>query len=87
MVCLPALVFRPKVKRPRVLKIWGQNDRLVPGFARKLDTQVPRVERDEGEFIVIGEQVFLGELVEPVDGITEGPGVADLVPGQGCEAR
>lgn len=80
MVLLPTLVFGAQVERARVLQVRGKDDRLVAGLTRELDTQVPRVERDEGELEVVGLEVFLGELVEAGDGVAEGASVPDVFP-------
>jgi len=84
VVLLPALIFGPKVEGPRMLKVWGQDDGFIPCFSRKLDAEVPRVQGDEGEFEIIGQQMFLRERIEAVDGVTEGTGGADMFPSQSC---
>ena len=83
VVLLPALVFRPQVERAGVLEIGREDDGLVAGLAGQLDTQVPRVEGDEGEVEVLCRQVLRGKGVEPVDGIAEGASIADVFPRQG----
>jgi len=71
VVLLPTLIFGTKVEGPRMLKVWGQDDGFVPCLSRKLDAEVPRVQRDKREFEVIRQQVFLREGVEAVDRVTE----------------
>lgn len=83
VVGLPALIFRAQVECPGVLEVGRQHDSFVPSLAWQLHTQIPRVECDEGEFVVLGEKVFVGELVEAVDCVTERTGVADVLPGEG----
>ena len=87
MVLLPSLVLGAKVKGPRVLEIGRKHDSLVAGFPRKLDTQVPGIERNKDKVQVLGRQMLRGEGVEPVDGVSEGAGVTDMFPRQGCQAR
>ena len=83
MVGLPALVLGAQIECARVLEVGGQHNGLVAGLTGQLDAQVPRVEGDKGKFVVVGDNVFLGEAVEAVDGVAEGAGVADLIPGEG----
>jgi hypothetical protein len=83
VVGLPALVLGAQIECARVLEVGGQDNGLVAGLAGQLDTQVPRVEGDKGELVVVGNNVFLGEAVEAVDGVAERAGIADLVPGEG----
>lgn len=81
MVCLPALVLGAQIKCAGVLEVWRQDNGLIAGLARQLDTQVPRVEGHECEFVLFGDDVLLCELIEAVDGIPEGAGVPNLIPG------
>jgi hypothetical protein len=70
-----------------VLEVRWQNHRLIARFPRQLDPQVPQVEGDERELVVLGQDVLLCEGTKTVDGIAEGARVADLVPserGQAC---
>ena len=69
-----------------MLEVWRQDDGLIAGLTRQLDTQVPRVKSDEGEFVIFREDVLLSEGIEAVDGVPEGASIADLVPGQGGQA-
>ena len=86
MSCLPSLVFRSKVKAARVLQIRWEHNGLVPSFARKLNTQVPAVESHEREFSLVTEMLSI-KVGEPIDGISEGPGVPNMFPGQGSQTR
>lgn len=86
VVLLPALIFGAQVEGPRMLEVRGQDDGFVPCFAWKLDAEVPRVQGDKGELEVIGEQVFLRESIEAIDGITERTSGADMFPRQSCQA-
>jgi hypothetical protein len=79
---LPVLVFGAEVKRARVLQVGREYDGFVTGFSRKLDTEIPGIERGEGKFIVLGYQVLGCEGVEPVNGIAEGASVSNMLP---CE--
>jgi hypothetical protein len=86
VVLLPSLVFRSQVKGARVLEIWRQNNGLVASLARKLNTEIPRVKRDEREIQVLGGQMFGGKSIEAADGIAESACIADMLPGQSGEA-
>lgn len=87
VMLLPSLVFGAQIKGPRVLEIRGENNGLVTSFSRELDTQVPGIERDEHEVEVLGRQVLGSEGIKAVDSVSEGAGVADMLPRQGCQAR
>lgn len=87
MMRLPPLVFGPKIKSARVLKVRRKHDSLVPSLPGQLDTKIPRIQSHKGEFEVLAEKMFLGEGVETVDGITEGTRRADVFPSQGSQAR
>jgi len=86
VMCLPTLVFGAKVEGAGMLEIGWQHNRFVTGFAGQLNTQIPRVKGDKGKFKVFGKKMLLCEAVQAVDGVAEGAGVADLVPGQGGQA-
>lgn len=87
MVCLPALVLGAEVKGSRVLEVRREDDSLIAGFAGQLDAQVPGVEGDESKLVVLGCDVLLGKGTKSLDGVAEGAGVSDLVPGEGGQAR
>lgn len=87
MVRLPVLVFGAEVKRARVLEVGGKYDGFVTGFSRKLDTEIPGIEGDEGKFIVLRYQVLGCEGVEPIDGVTECASVSYMLPGECGQAR
>ena len=70
-----------------MLEVGRQDDGLVTSFAGELDTQVPGVESDEGEIEVLRREVFRRKGVETIDGIAEGPSIANVFPGQGRQAR
>lgn len=86
MMCLPALVLSSEVECPRVLKVRWKNDCLVPSFTRKLNAKVPGVKCNKCKFEVVWEKVVLSKLVEKIDSVAEGAGVADVLPGQGGQA-
>ena len=71
MVRLPALVLSAQVKCTRVLEVWRKDDGLIAGLAGQLDTQVPRIECHESEFVIFGQDVLLCKRIKTVDGITE----------------
>ena len=84
---LPSLVLGPQVEGTGVLKVRGQDDRLVPGLSGKLDTQVPGIEGDEDEVVVGRCQMLGGERIETVDRVPKGSSVPYVLPGQGRQAR
>ena len=53
MVRLPALVLGAQVKGARVLQVRRQHDGLISGLARQLHTEIPRVQRDKGKFVIL----------------------------------
>ncbi len=87
VVLLPSLVFGAEVEGARVLEIGGENDGLVSGLARKLDSEVPSVESDEDKVEVLGGQVLGSKGVESGDCISKGTRVPDVLPSQGSQAR
>lgn len=82
-MCLPSLVFGAEVEGTGVLEVRGEDDGLVSGLTGQLHTKIPRVECHEGEFQVLGDEVFLGKGVEAIDGVPEGASIADIFPCQG----
>lgn len=82
---MPPLVFRAEVKGTRVLEVRRQNNGLVTGFTRKLDTKVPRIERDERKVKVLRGQMFSSESIEAVDCISESARVANMFPCKSCQ--
>lgn len=84
---LPPLVLRSKVECARVLQIGRQDYRLVASLTGQLDTKIPGIQGDEGELLVFGRDVLGCKSTEAFDGVTEGAGVPDLVPGEGGQAR
>lgn len=52
----------------------------------QVHTQIPRIEGDESELVVLGQDVPLCEGIKTVDGIAEGARIADLVPSEGGQA-
>lgn len=87
MVLLPALVLCTQIERARVLEVRWENYGFVTSLTRKLNTEIPRVKRHEGEFQVIRQQVLLSKGIEAVDSIAECAGVADMLPCQGGQTR
>lgn len=86
VVLLPALVFGTEVECAGVLEVRRKHGRLVPSFTGKLHSKVPSIERDEHKVEVLRGQVFRSEGIEPVDRISEGAGIADMLPRQSREA-
>jgi len=81
------LIFDAKVKGARMLKVGRKDDGLVAGFPRQLDAEVPGIEGNEGKLKVLGQDVLVRELVEPVDGVTEGASVPNMLPSESGQAR
>ena len=79
---LPVRVLLTQIKGPRVLQVGRQDDRLVARFSWKLDSEIPRIQSDKGEFKVLGDQVFLCKSIEAIDGVSKRTGVTDMFPGQ-----
>lgn len=81
MVLLPSLVLSTEIECTGVLQVWWEDDSLVAGLARKLNTEVPAVEGDEGEVEVLGCQVLVSKRIKPGDGIAESACIANVLPG------
>lgn len=62
---LPTSILGAQIERARMLQIGRQNDGLVSRFPRQLDTEVPGIQRDKGEFKIGLDDMFLNERVEP----------------------
>lgn len=84
---LPFCVLGAEVVGSGVLQIWRQDDGFIASFAWQLNTQVPRIEGDEGEFEIFGDEVFVGEGVKPANCITESTCIANVFPREGGETR
>jgi hypothetical protein len=80
------LIFGTKVKGTRVLQVWRKDDGLITGFPWKLDSEVPCIESDKGKLKVLGYDMVVCELVEPVDCVTEGASVSNMLPGESGQA-
>lgn len=83
VVLLPSLVLSAEVKGAGVLEVWWEDNSLVAGLARELNTEVPAVEGDEGEVEVLRGQVLVGKRIEASDGIAESACIADVLPSEG----
>jgi hypothetical protein len=79
------LIFSAQVEGSGVLEVWRKDDGFITSLSWKLYTKVPGVECDKGEFEVVGNEVFLSELVEAVYSITEAASVTDMFPSEGCQ--
>lgn len=86
MVLLPALVFGPQIEGSGVLQIWWEHNCFIASFSGKLDSEIPGVEGDEGEIEVLRGQIFGRECIEAVDCIAEGARIANVFPGESCQA-
>lgn len=87
MMLLPFGIFCTQVVRSRVLQVRRQHHGLVSSFSGKLDTEIPRIERDKGEFEVFRDQMFVGECVKSGNCITESTGIANVFPREGGKTR
>ena len=85
MVGLPPLVFGTEIEGAGMLQVGWEHDRLVPGLTGQLDAQIPRVKGDKGKLEVFWSNVLSMEVVETLDSVSKTPGVADLIPGEGCQ--
>ena len=84
---LPSLVFGPQVKGARVLQVGREDNGLVAGLAGQLHPEIPRIQGHKRKLEVLADQMFLGEGIEPVDGITEGTCRTDMLPCQSGQTR
>jgi len=69
-----------------MLQVRRKDDSLVTSFSWQLDSKVPSIKGDKGKFKVLGQDVLVGELVEPVDSVTEGSSVPNMLPGESGQA-
>ena len=69
-----------------MLQVRWEHYGFVPSFSGKLHPKVPRVEGDECEFEIVGQQVLLGESVEAINRIAESAGGTHVFPRQGGQA-
>ena len=86
VVLLPSLVLSAEVEGAGVLEVWWEDNSFVAGLARKLNTEVPAVEGDEGELEVLRGQVLVGKRIEAGDSIAESARIADVLPSEGSQA-
>lgn len=87
MVCLPQLILVSQIEGARMLQVRGQDDGLISRLARQLYAEIPGVEGDEDGLELLVGNPLLVELREPVNGLAKGSSVADVLPGQGGQAR
>ena len=87
MMLLPSLILRAKIKSAGVLEVRWQYYSFVTSLSGKLHTEIPGVERDERKFEAFADEFLLGKLVKFVDGVSEGPRSADMLPRKSCKAR
>jgi hypothetical protein len=93
VVGLESLVLGTETKQDRVLHVRGQNNALVAGLARHLDTKVPGSQSDEGKLgsstgtSVLVHEVLAGIGIEGSDSITVATGLLNMLPGQSGERR
>lgn len=93
VVRLESLVFSAKAKQNRVLHVSRQNNALVTGLTRHLDTKVPRSQSDESKLgsgtrpSVLVHQVLASIGIESGDGIAVATGLLDMLPGESSKGR
>lgn len=93
VVRLESLVFTAKTEQDWMLHVSGQNNALVAGLARHLNTKVPGCQSDEGELgsstgtSVLVNEVFGGVGIEGGNSITEAASLLDMLPGQSGKGR
>jgi ABC-type lipoprotein release transport system permease subunit len=84
---LPSLVFRSKVEGAGVLQIGGENDGLVAGLSRKLNTKVPSIKGNKNKVEILGSQVLVGKRIESRDGVSKGTRVSNMFPSESRQTR
>jgi hypothetical protein len=75
------LILGTQVKRSGMLQVRREYDSLVTSLTGQLYAKIPSIKRDEGELGIAG-QVFLDELVEASNGITERTSLANMFPSE-----
>lgn len=89
VVRLEGLVLSTKTEQNGVLHVSRQNNALVTGLTRHLDTEIPGSQGDESELGssarsgVLVHQVLAGISIESSDGITVAASLLDMLPGKG----
>lgn len=86
VVLLPSLVLGAEIESTGVLEVWWKDNGLIASLTWKLNTEIPRIERDEREIEVLGGQILVGECIETGNGISESACIADVLPGKGSKA-
>ena len=69
-----------------MLQIWRQDHSFITSFAGKLNSEVPGIEGDKGKVEVLRDEVFRGKRIKAVDCIAESSCIADVLPGERCQA-
>lgn len=93
VVRLESLVFSTKTKQDWVLHVSRQNNTLVAGLTRHLNTKIPGSQGNESELgsgtrsSVLVHEVLSRVGIEGGDGITEGTSLLDMLPGKGGKGR
>jgi hypothetical protein len=93
VVRLESLVLSTETEQDRVLHVGGQNDALITGLTRHLDTEIPRSQRDECELgsstraSVLVHQVLAGIRIKRSDSIAIAASLLDMLPGEGGKGR
>lgn len=93
---LEVLILLSEPEQDWVLEVCWEDDVLVSGLARQLDTQIPRSQGNEGKGWrstrtgVLVNEMLLGVLVECSNSVAEGASVLHMLPGKsgkGCTKR
>lgn len=87
MKLLPACILLTEIKGSGVLEVWRQNGGFVASFTWQLDTEVPSIQGDEGELIVVRSDMLMDEGIEARDSILERARATHVFPSQSGQAR
>jgi hypothetical protein len=90
---LEGLVLSTKAEQNGMLHVGRENNTLVTGLTRHLDTKVPRSQCDESKLgsstrtSVLVHQVLAGICIERSDSIAEAAGLLNMLPGESGKGR
>jgi len=93
VVRLEGLVFSTKAEQNGMLHVRRQNNTLVTGLTRHLDTKVPRSQGNESKLGssartgVLVHQVLTGIRIKRSDGVAVAAGLLNMLPGESGKGR
>jgi hypothetical protein len=93
VVRLESLVLSTKAEQNGMLHVGRENNTLVTGLTRHLNTEVPRSQCDESKLgsstrtSVFVHQVLAGICIERSDSIAEAAGLLNMLPGESGKGR